>query len=117
MIPEFGVDRSVLLLYFAAFVLAHLLLFAYLSVRADRHRQAESSGSGAEPSPTAGERPPRADPPSELPAIDHEAAITCPHCGADNEPDFRYCRNCIGELRGGASFDTQNTTQQQQRPF
>lgn len=110
MIPDFGVDRSLLLLYASAFVLAHLLLFVYLSVRADGASQTSST---AESATTDSDRPQHA----ERPDTDHESAVTCPHCDTDNEPDFRFCRNCIGELRGTASLTTQETTQQQRRSF
>lgn len=27
--------------------------------------------------------------------------VACPECGAVNEPDYRFCRGCVGELPGG----------------
>lgn len=29
---------------------------------------------------------------------DEEEAGVCPHCGVKNEPDYTFCRNCIGRL-------------------
>lgn len=31
-----------------------------------------------------------------------DPAATCPHCGADNESGFDYCRRCAAPLRPGA---------------
>jgi len=32
----------------------------------------------------------------------NDPAATCPHCGADNESGFSYCRRCAAPLRPGA---------------
>lgn len=32
-------------------------------------------------------------------------AVVCPECAALNEPEYRYCRRCVGELSGDC--DTQ----------
>lgn len=29
------------------------------------------------------------------------ATVACPECGAENDPAFRYCRDCVAELPGG----------------
>ena len=26
--------------------------------------------------------------------------VTCPACGVENDPEFRYCRDCVAELPG-----------------
>lgn len=49
---------------------------------------ASSSGSGAS---------------GDLPPIDGEEVVRCPHCSVDNLADFRFCRFCVGELTGGAT--------------
>ncbi|WP_331235163.1 zinc ribbon domain-containing protein [Natronorarus salvus] len=64
---------------FAAFVAVHLLGFAYLTVR--RHR---ADGVEAE----AGDR------------------LTCDHCHAENDSDYRYCGECAEELPGGVTTGT-----------
>lgn len=29
-------------------------------------------------------------------------AFYCPWCGEENDPDFTFCRNCLGELSPGS---------------
>lgn len=37
-------------------------------------------------------------------ATSTDAAIQCPSCGAENRAGYRYCRQCITELPGGAKY-------------
>lgn len=37
---------------------------------------------------------------SDEAAADDTTGLTCPDCGADNEPEFRFCRECVTELPG-----------------
>ena len=37
----------------------------------------------------------------ELPPIEREQVVQCPHCGVENAAEFRFCRFCVGELTGG----------------
>ncbi|MEF8812464.1 MAG: zinc ribbon domain-containing protein [Halovenus sp.] len=30
--------------------------------------------------------------------------VACPNCGEINEPDYKYCRQCVSELPTGVSF-------------
>jgi hypothetical protein len=52
---------------------------------------------GSEPDATSNE------PVDDLPPLDGET-VTCRHCGAENRPDFRYCRWCVQS--GFAADDT-----------
>lgn len=29
-----------------------------------------------------------------------ESEVECRHCGTENEPDYRFCRECVSELPG-----------------
>jgi hypothetical protein len=31
------------------------------------------------------------------------STVACPNCGAENEPEYRYCRACVSELPGYAA--------------
>ncbi len=31
---------------------------------------------------------------------DDRGSVTCPTCGAENDPGYRYCRGCVSELPG-----------------
>ncbi|MFB6103436.1 MAG: hypothetical protein ABEJ73_12850 [Haloplanus sp.] len=39
--------------------------------------------------------------PADTPA---PATIRCPNCGSANDPDYRFCRECVAELPGGAAY-------------
>ena len=32
-------------------------------------------------------------------------SVTCPKCGAENDPEFTYCRDCVAELPGSDLFE------------
>lgn len=32
-------------------------------------------------------------------------AIACVHCGAMNDPDYRFCRGCVADLSGRTAGD------------
>lgn len=122
MIPDFGLeDPRILYLYVGAFLLAHLLLFAYIYVRngtgggsaAADPGDPGASGIGTDDGP----RVPDIVPPEQLPPVDSDSPVQCSHCGAENEPEFRYCRNCVAEVGRGLSSDTPGTSQSQRRPF
>lgn len=114
MIPEFGVtDRPLLVLYAGLFVLAHVLLVAFMYARSNTD-SVDSSG-GLEPD---GDRmTSESEQETDLSGIDTESPVTCPNCGVDNDPDYRFCRHCVGELHSGVSIDSATSGQQQQRPF
>ncbi|GAB3687704.1 hypothetical protein GCM10028857_21080 [Salinarchaeum chitinilyticum] len=40
----------------------------------------------------------------ELPPIEREQVVQCPHCGVENAAEFRFCRFCVGELAGGTTL-------------
>lgn len=52
----------------------------------------------------------RGAPDSEVSAHEDEAAATddgavaCLHCGAENEPEYRFCRSCVNELPGASGY-------------
>lgn len=115
MLPELGFeDPRLLYLYVGVFVLAHLLLFAVIYLR--------SNAAGGLIGPAAGQaggepRAPDAVPPENLPPVDSDTTIECEHCGAANQPEFRYCRNCVADLGRGLSARSGGAGQSQQRPF
>lgn len=41
--------------------------------------------------------------------------VACPNCGEVNEPDYRYCRQCVSELPSGVSFLPESTGPQGRR--
>lgn len=87
----------------AAFVLTHLAVLLYLArrnVETSRSSVGRAAQSGAEGSaPMQGEgRPAR-----NLPPVDGDRVVRCPHCTVENAAEFRFCRFCVGELTGGAT--------------
>lgn len=36
-------------------------------------------------------------------------AVLCPDCGAENVPEYRFCRHCVTELPGGISSSSPRT--------
>jgi len=91
MISEVSVATGaalVVALYFAALVAA----------------TAGSDGRGGSASST-----PESEP-SDLPTSDGAVAggdgVRCRHCGTENEPGYRFCSCCLGELRGGRSGES-----------
>lgn len=72
--------------------LAILLVNAALAVYAWTRRSTT-----AEHDRTVGERTQSGDAPT----------VACPNCGAENEPEYRYCRACVSELPGYAANRSQ----------
>ncbi|MFC6905258.1 DUF7577 domain-containing protein [Halalkalicoccus tibetensis] len=33
-------------------------------------------------------------------ATDGREAVSCNECGAENDPEYRYCRDCVADLSG-----------------
>ncbi|WP_248516717.1 zinc ribbon domain-containing protein [Salinarchaeum laminariae] len=116
----------------AGFALGHLLVLAYF-VRGNVGRSEPSVNAPPEFSAEAGpgqssdaeirgrgdgeSRPTRelshgavtdGDGPSggsgELPPIERDRIVQCPHCGVKNAAEFRFCRFCVGELMGGTTL-------------
>lgn len=89
MLSELGLasGNGLALLVGTVLALAHALLLV-------RWRAAAMRGS------TATERPQTTmiDSPEQLPDPDCERPAECPHCEATNQPAYRFCRNCVGEL-------------------
>lgn len=87
----------------AAFVLTHLAVLLYLARRnldPSRGSVGRAAQSGAEAGAVATRevRPAR-----NLPPIDGDRIVRCPHCSVENAAEFRFCRYCVGELTGGAT--------------
>lgn len=38
----------------------------------------------------------------ETPTRLEDGRIACRHCGAANDPEYRFCRHCIGELQSNS---------------
>lgn len=94
--------------YIGLFVLVHVALFYYLV----RRRSTTTAGPRAVPE---GVEVP--DPPSDLEPVDAEGTIQCQHCGVENEPTFRYCRYCIGEIGSGSVSTDSDQSPQGRRMF
>lgn len=87
----------------AAFVLTHLAVLVFLARRnlgptrgSVGHPARSSADAGAGTSSDG-------SPTDELPPIDGEQVVRCPHCSVENLADFRFCRYCVGELNGGTA--------------
>ena len=98
-----------------AFVIGHLVVLAYFlrgnagrsdptvttppdfTAEADpgrpTDRSSESIGSGRSDGVAS----------EELPPIERDEVVQCPHCGVENAAEFRFCRFCVGELTGGTT--------------
>lgn len=37
---------------------------------------------------------------TDSPMGESKEGITCPSCGSTNNPEYRFCRECVGELPG-----------------
>ncbi|MBV0902503.1 DUF7577 domain-containing protein [Haloarcula salina] len=45
---------------------------------------------------------------------DDTEAISCPHCGASNELDYQFCRQCVADLTSGSP---QNRPTDRSQPY
>ncbi|MCL9813045.1 DUF7577 domain-containing protein [Natranaeroarchaeum aerophilus] len=81
--------------YAGVFALFHLLIGYYLYRRSN-----EPGVRGTISSPQSPDRPLDADATGAAPERRSAAGPTvhCGHCNAENEPGYRYCRNCVQEL-------------------
>ena len=83
-----------------AFVVAVavLLVVLHVVVAAYVYRVTHTRGGGLlEREASADERAVRsAEDPSEVP----DASVTCPTCGAPNDPNYQFCRRCVADLSG-----------------
>lgn len=79
-----------------AVLLLHLGTLVYVYRR--RSRAAEPAGGDAEPAAE------RLRPEAES-GPDEERRLTCPQCGARNDPSYRFCRICVADLPGRAGHD------------
>jgi hypothetical protein len=66
-----------LTLVLASVAAVHLLVLAYAALRGTPQQAERASGDGGQ-----------------------DGVVVCPDCEAENEPDYRYCRGCAGELPG-----------------
>lgn len=86
----------------AAFVLTHLAVLLYLARRnldPSRGSVGRAARSGADAGASQGD----AGPVEDLPPVDGEQVVRCPHCSVENSAEYRFCRYCVGELTGGAT--------------
>lgn len=51
-------------------------------------------------SPSGGRAADEEEPADDRPPPESGETVTCPECGADNDPEYRYCRDCVAELPG-----------------
>jgi len=77
-------------------VVVHLAAFAWMLRRTD----ASDARPSADPANATGDV--TASPPSDVDPVESDEAVVCPHCSVENDPDYRFCRYCSGELGGGA---------------
>jgi hypothetical protein len=71
-----------LLLAIGLLMVTHLVVLAYVMGRDSRRSTAATDG---ETEYRTGEM------------------VDCPHCGETNEPEYRFCRQCVSELPTGGS--------------
>ncbi len=50
--------------------------------------------------PTSGGEADEGERAHDGPAPESEETVTCPECGAGNDPEYRFCRDCVAELPG-----------------
>ena len=93
------------LLYAAglAFVLTHLAVLVYLARRNVGATRGSVGPSAQGCADAPGFPPTDSVPDDDLPPIEGEQIVRCPHCAVDNLADFRFCRYCVGELTGGTA--------------
>lgn len=101
----------------AAFVLTHLAVLVYLARRnlepaRGSVGRAARSGVDVGASSAAESRPVE-----DLPPVEGERVVECPHCGVSNGGDFRFCRYCVGELTGGATIGDAGGTSRDGQAF
>ncbi|AGN01874.1 hypothetical protein L593_09645 [Salinarchaeum sp. Harcht-Bsk1] len=96
-----------------AFVLGHLVVLAYflrgnagrsepaLATPPDFTAEADPGRPTDAPPESVGSGRSKRSGSDELPPIERDQVVQCPHCGVENAAEFRYCRFCVGELTGG----------------
>jgi len=77
------------------FVVA-VLLVAGLQFAVWRRLQSDDAG-GAPDSPGVGDGASPAD--VSRSTSDDAASLRCPSCGAENDADYRFCRECVAQLQ------------------
>ena len=85
-----------LLVYLAGFGLLQLFLYRYL--RNSQGRSGRTAPAGADGEGLGARLEAR---PTEADWHDRTGeseGLYCPHCGAHNEPDYTYCRNCVAQV-------------------
>lgn len=101
----------------AAFVLTHLAVLVYLARRNVEPTQG-SVGRAAHSSVDArASSAAEASPVDDLPPVDGEQVVECPHCSVRNLGEFRFCRYCVGELTGGATVTESGGTSRDGQAF
>lgn len=85
----------------ATFVATHLAVLVYLA----RRNLGPTGDAVGQPARSGADVEARSDgaPSDDLPPIEGEAVVRCPHCSVENLADFRFCRYCVGELTGGTA--------------
>ena len=48
---------------------------------------------------------------------EQDGTLDCPRCETANEPDYRYCRECVAELPAGRAVSRDPAESRSQRPF
>ncbi|QSG01989.1 DUF7577 domain-containing protein [Natranaeroarchaeum sulfidigenes] len=79
------------LAYAGIFVLMHLLVGYYLYRRSDGLPVDKNTPAQTDPAVDATRSESGGD-------IDDEPVVHCGFCHTENEPEYRYCRNCVQEL-------------------
>jgi hypothetical protein len=76
-----------------------LVVLRYLVARVAAAGRSDGRGETASSTPSP-------DPPEGRPGSGRAAdedAVRCRHCGTENEPGYRFCSGCAGELGGAAA--------------
>jgi hypothetical protein len=76
-------------------------VFLYRVLSSERDNT-EASPEAVRMGSTAAEDPPAVDARPDSGRGGERPAVPCPVCGTPNDPSFRFCRQCVSDLSGGA---------------
>lgn len=101
----------------AAFVLTHLAVLVYIArrnIEPSRGSVGRPARSGVEVGTSSASD---AAPVDDLPPVEGERVVECPHCAVQNLGEYRFCRYCVGELTGGATVSGSGGTSRDGQAF
>lgn len=89
---------ELLLLFLVIYFLVSFIIRYLRSQRDQEHENGDSDATGVETGQSRAGWNHDSDT-NERQSKSGHSVVTCPHCGTENDPDFRYCSSCISELR------------------